>query len=148
MSIWLPYSFAVLVVYYKNHRAEIELLKMKVNKPIEKRLIVFKDENGKIKFSVLPKDLLLLESTDNYVSVFYVIENKVHRKLLRNTLKNMEEMLKENSIIRCHRSFMVNTANVEFMQKNAKKFNIKIKHLDKVIPVSEKYSSPFLSFLT
>lgn len=148
MSIWLPYSFAILIVYYKNHRTEIEMLKLNTNKPAEKRLLVFKDENGKIKFSVLPKDLLLLESTDNYVSVFYILENKVQRKLLRNTLKNMEEMLKENSIIRCHRSFMVNIANVDFMQKEGKKLNIKIKHFDKSIPVSEKYSSPFLSFLT
>lgn len=148
MSIWLPYSFAILIVYYKNQRNEIESLKTTANKPAEKRLIVFKDENGKIKFSVLAKDLLLLESTDNYVSVFYVQQNKVQRKLLRNTLKNLEEMLKENAILRCHRSFMVNPANVEFMQKEGKKLNIKIKHFDKSIPVSEKYSPPFLDFIT
>jgi hypothetical protein len=148
MSIWLPYSFAILIVYYKNQRNEIESLKTIANKPTEKQLIVFKDENGKIKFSVLSKDLLLLESTDNYVSVFYILQNKVQRKLLRNSLKNLEEMLKGNMIIRCHRSFMVNPANVEFMQKNGKKLNIKIKHFDKSIPVSEKYSSPFLDFLT
>lgn len=148
MSIWLPYSFAILIVYFKNHRAEIEVLKSNANKPPEKRLIVFKDENDKIKFSVLAKDLLLLESTDNYVSVFYILENKVQRKLLRNTLKNMEEMLKENNIVRCHRSFMVNPANVDFMQKKGKKLNLKINQFDKSIPVSEKYSSPFLSFLT
>jgi DNA-binding LytR/AlgR family response regulator len=148
MSIWLPYSFAILIVYFKNHRAEIEVLKSNANKPPEKRLIVFKDENDKIKFSVLAKDLLLLESTDNYVSVFYILANKVQRKLLRNTLKNMEEMLKENNIVRCHRSFMVNPANVDFMQKKGKKLNLKINQFDKSIPVSEKYSSPFLSFLT
>ena len=148
LSIWLPYSFAILIVYYKNQRDEIESLKTKANKPTEKRLLVFKDENGKIKFSMQAKDLLLLESTDNYVSVFYILQNKVQRKLLRNTLKNMEEMLKENAIVRCHRSFMVNPANVEFMQKESKKFNIKIKHIDKSIPVSEKYSSQFLDFLS
>jgi hypothetical protein len=43
---------------------------------------------------------------------------------------------------------MVNITNVEFMQKDYKKFNLKIKNLEKVIPVSEKYSTPFLSFLT
>jgi hypothetical protein len=148
MSIWLPYSFAILIVYYKNQRAEIESLKSNANKPVEKRQIIFKDENEKIKFSVLAKDLLLLESTDNYVSVFYILENKVQRKLLRNTLKNMEEMLKENSIIRCHRSFMVNPAKVEFMEKNGKKLVLKIQQFDKTIPVSEKYSTPFLGFLT
>jgi len=148
LSIWLPYSFAILIVYYKNQRDEIEVLKNNANKPTEKRLIVFKDENGKIKFSVLANDLLILESTDNYVSVYYILQNKVQRKLLRNSLKNMEEMLKENAIIRCHRSYMVNPANVEFMQKDGKKLKIKIKYFDKSIPVSEKYSSPFLDFLS
>jgi hypothetical protein len=148
LSIWLPYSFAILIVYYKNQREEIESLKSNMLKPNEKRLIVFKDENGKIKFSVQATDLLLLESTDNYVSVFYILQNKVQRKLLRNTLKNMEEMLKENFVVRCHRSFMVNITNVEFMQKEYKKFNLKIKHFEKLIPVSEKYSTPFLSFLS
>lgn len=148
LSIWLPYSFAILIVYYKNQREEIETLKSIVVKPAEKRLVVFKDENGKIKFSVQSNDLLLLESTDNYVSVYYVLQNKTQRKLLRNTLKNMEEMLKENSVVRCHRSFMVNIANVEFMQMEYKKFNLKIKHFDKLIPVSEKYSTPFLNFLS
>jgi hypothetical protein len=148
LSIWLPYSFAILIVYYKNQREEIVSLKSNANKPAEKRLIVFRDENGKIKFSVLANDLLLLESTDNYVSVFYILQNKVQRKLLRNTLKNLEEMLKENAILRCHRSFMVNPANVEFMQKEGKKLNIKIRHFEQSIPVSEKYSSPFLDFLS
>lgn len=148
MSIWLPYSFAILIVYYKNQRDEIASLKSNANKPTEKRSIIFKDENDKIKFSVLSKDLLLLESTDNYVSVYYFIDNKVHRKLLRNTLKNMEEMLKENSILRCHRSFMVNPTKVEFMQKEGKKLKLKLNHFDKPIPVSEKYSTPFLSFLS
>ncbi len=148
MSIWLPYSFAILIVYYKNQREEIEILKLKANNKPEKRLIIFKDENGKIKFSVLINDLLLIESTDNYVSVFYILNNKLQRKLLRNTLKNLEKMLGENEMVRCHRSFMVNPSNVEFMQKEGKKLSIKIRHFDNPIPVSEKYSSPFLNFLS
>lgn len=148
MSIWLPYSFAVLVIHFKKHRHEIATLKSALPKSAASQLIIFKDENDKIKFSVLSKDLLLLESTDNYVSVFYYLDNKVQRKLLRNTLKNLEEMLRQNTIVRCHRSFMVNPSNVEFMQKNGKKLTLKIKHYDKPVPVSENYSSPFLTFLT
>lgn len=148
LTIWLPYSFAILIVYYRNQRREIKSLKNSVAQSPEKQLIGFKDENGKIKFSILSKDLLLLESTDNYVSVYFVLENKVQRKLLRNSLKKMEDLLKENAIIRCHRSFMVNPKNIEFMQKNGKKLEIKIKHFDTSIPVSVKYSSLFLSFLS
>ncbi len=148
LGICLPYTFTILVIYYKNQRAEIKELQTKISHPAKKQMIAFRDENGKIKFSILSKDLLLLESTDNYVSVYFILENKVQRKLLRNTLKNIEESLKESSTIRCHRSYMVNTLNVEFVQKDGKKLNIKVKMLEKNIPVSQKYSSLFLDFLS
>ena len=109
---------------------------------------MLKDENDKIKFSVQAKDLLMIESTDNYVSVFYILENKVQRQLLRNTLKKLEQSLKENSIVRCHRSFMVNLQNVEFVQKESKKLMIKVRLIEKSIPVSEKYSPLFMDHLS
>jgi len=148
LGICLPYSFTVLIIYYKNQRAEIKELQTKISHPAKKQMISFRDENDKIKFSVLSKDLLFLESTDNYVSVYFVLENKVQRKLLRNTLKNIEESLKESSTIRCHRSFMVNTQNVKFVQKDGKKLILKVNLYEKNIPVSQKYSSLFLDFLT
>ncbi len=147
LGICLPYSFATLIIYYKNQRAEIKQLQTKITQPGEKKLIALKDENDKIKFSVLSKDILMLESTDNYVSVYYILENKVQRKLLRNTLKKLENSLKEKSIIRCHRSFIVNIQNVELVEKEGKKLNIKLKQLEKRIPVSQKYSPLFLKFL-
>ena len=148
LGICLPYSFAILLIYYKNQSAEIKTLQNKIAKPNEKRLLVLRDENDKIKFSILPKDLLMLESTDNYVSVFYLFEGRVQRKLLRNTLKNLETAFKEHLMIRCHRSYIVNFSNVDFMQKEGKKFTLKLKHIEKLIPVSEKYSSLFLDFLS
>ncbi len=148
LGICLPYSFAVLVIYYKNQRAEIEMLKSKMKPSHQKQLLSFHDENDKIKFSVLAKDLLLLESADNYISVFYLLGNKVQRTLLRNTLKNLEAVLVESGIIRCHRSYMVNMQNVEFMQKNGKRLTIKIKHMEREIPVSQKYASLFLDALS
>jgi len=144
----LPYSFALLIIYYKNQRAEIRELMNKVSQPTEKHLISFKDEYGKIKFSLQASDLLLLESTDNYVSVYFLSGGKLQRKLVRNTLKNLENMLKENAVIRCHRSFMVNTRNIELVYKNGKKLLIKIKEIEKQIPVSEKYSPLFMDFLS
>ena len=148
LGIWIPYSFAILIIYYKNQREQIAVLQTKIAQPSEKKLIGFKDDNGKIKFSVLAKDLLYLESTDNYVSVFYILEEKVQRELLRNTMKNLEETFKESPVIRCHRSFMVNFENIEFVKKAGKKLNLKIRLMDKIIPVSEKYSPLFLDFLS
>jgi len=148
LGICLPYSFALLIIYYKNQRAEILQLKDKANQPTETHLISFKDEYGKIKFSLQVTDLLLLESTDNYVSVYFLSGGKVQRKLVRNTLKNLENTLKDNAVIRCHRSFMVNSRNIELVQKKGKKLLVKIKEIEKTIPVSEKYSPLFIEFLS
>jgi hypothetical protein len=148
LGICLPYSFALLIIYYKNQRSEILQLKDKINQPDQKHLISFKDEYGKIKFSLQTTDLLLLESTDNYVSLYFLSGGKPQRKLIRNTLKNLENTLIDNSIIRCHRSFMVNTRNIEFVQKKGKKLLIKIRGMEKDIPVSEIYSSLFIDFLS
>lgn len=148
LGICLPYSFAVLIIYYRNQRAQIAELQTKVSAPSEKKLVMLKDENGKVKFSVQAKDLLMMESTDNYVSVFYVIENKLQRQLVRNTLKKLEEELKDDSMLRCHRSYIVNPQNVEFVQKEGKKLMIKVRQIEKTIPVSEKYSSLFMEFLS
>ena len=148
LSIWLPYSFAVLILYYKKHQKEIEMLKNIPHKTPISNLVVFREENGKIRFSVRTPDLLLLESTDNYVTVFYMLENKVQRILFRNTLKNLENELKNNGIIRCHRSFMINPDGIEFMERDGKKFLLKLKNIERKIPVSEKYSSLFLTFLS
>lgn len=148
LGICLPYSFALLIIYYKNQRAEILQLKNKENQPAEKHLISLKDEYGKIKLSLQATDLLLLESTDNYVSVYFTSEGKAQRKLVRNTLKNLENTLKDNATIRCHRSFMVNMRNIELVQKKGKKILIKIRGIEKSIPVSEKYSPLFMDYLS
>ncbi|MCY1723404.1 LytTR family DNA-binding domain-containing protein [Prolixibacteraceae bacterium Z1-6] len=148
LGICIPYSFALLIIYYKNQKAEIKQLQTKIAQTPAKKLIAFKDDNGKIKFSVLAKDLLVLESTDNYVSVFYILDGKLQRELLRNTMKKMEESFKDSSVIRCHRSFMVNSENVEFVKKSGKKLYLKVHLMDKTVPVSEKYSSLFLALLS
>jgi DNA-binding LytR/AlgR family response regulator len=148
LGIFLPYSFASLVINYKNHRTEILKLKKQIPKSTENKFIDFRDDKGKIRFSLRANDLLMLESTDNYVSVFYLNKEKVQRKLLRNTLKNLEEEFKNKKILRCHRSFMVNTNNIEFIQREGKKMAIHIKQVEQTIPVSIKYSSLFFEFLS
>jgi len=148
LGICLPYSFALLLIYYKNQRAEIAILKGYIGKQPGSHLTGFRDDKGKIQFSVLTGDILFLESTDNYISVFYLLNGKIQRKLLRNTLKNMEEELKMQSVIRCHRSFMINTQNIEFAQKKGKFLQLKIKHYESYISVSQKYLSLFLGFLS
>jgi hypothetical protein len=148
LGICLPYSFAILVIYYKKHRTEIESLQQKISHSSHSQLLVFKDERDKVKFSVQKSDVLYIESADNYVSVYYFLENKVQRKLLRNTLKNLEDMLAGFSVIRCHRSFMINPGKIEIVQNEGKKLSIKLQHIEKIIPVSGKYIPHITDYLS
>jgi hypothetical protein len=146
LGIALPYSVALLIIYYKTQRSELKELKgIKIE---TSGLVSFKDEYDKIRFSAPADHIIMLESTDNYVSVYYLANGKEQRTLVRNSLKNLESELAEKGFIRCHRSFIVNSRNIGFVEKKGKKILIRMQHADKVIPVSEKYSSRFLSFLS
>lgn len=148
LGIMIPYSFALLLIYYKKHREEIEQLQNKLSGTDTNQLLTFTDEKGKPRFSVRSKDFLYIESTDNYVTVNFILEGKLKRKLLRNTMKNIESQLGSESILRCHRSFIVNTQNVDFIQKENKKLSLHLNFSETTIPVSEKYSPLLLSVLS
>ena len=141
----IPYTFGILVIHYRNHRKEIKQLQNKISLPQEKKLIAIKDENDKVRFSVQANDILLLESTDNYLTVHFISEGEMQRELIRNTMKKMENQLAETKIMRCHRSFMVNTDNIEMVKNEGKKMKLKVRSFENFIPVSEKYSSLFSS---
>jgi hypothetical protein len=81
LGICLPYSFSLLFIHYKNQYIEMELLRKQILKPIPDRFIVLRDEKGKIRFSVPARDLLFLESADNYVIVNYLLNDKPKRKI-------------------------------------------------------------------
>ncbi len=141
LGILLPYSFSMMLINYKNQKKKLKELHRKIEKPVFQNLINFSDENGKIKFSIQKKDLLFLESTDNYITIYYKTENKLQRKLIRNSLKNIEESLREQSIIRCHRTYMINISKIESIQRENKQIQLKIEGYENLIPVSRKYTS-------
>ncbi|MCG8476234.1 MAG: LytTR family transcriptional regulator [Cytophagales bacterium] len=146
LGIMLPYAFSLFLIYYKNQKAEIGELKKQMKKPSGNSMLAFRDESGKVKFSMQSADVLYLEAADNYVSVYYLSGNDVRREMLRNTMKSVESMVEGSTVFRCHRSFMVNRRKIEFLRNEGKKLMLQLKHVEKVLPVSKKYSPLFLGF--
>lgn len=104
--------------------------------------IDFLDEKDINRFTVKVENLLYIQSSDNYVDIFYEEDNAVKKFMLRNTIKNLEKYLAGSSIIRCHRSYMINTSNILSFQKTTTGYLIKLKHLAEIeIPVSKTYIS-------
>lgn len=60
--------------------------------------------------------------------------------MLRSTLKQLEEELKEYNIIRCHRSFMVNIDHIKLIEKQKDGLTIRLDHAKLTeVPVSKTY---------
>jgi len=118
LLLLLPYSVSWLYFSWKEKNLEIaEMAHGITTQDTSKLMIPFNDEKGVLRFSVKMENLLYLEASDNYVSIFYLNKEKVTRFLLRNTLKNLEEDLKGTELVRCHRSFIVNYEKVKVIRR-------------------------------
>ncbi len=141
LVLLLPYSILWLYFSWRTKSIQLEELSYKDNlHNIGKKMIPFSDEKGTLRFSVLLEDLLYLEATDNYVTIFYTDNNKISKYLIRNTLKNLEQNLHHRNIMRCHRSYMVNFEKVKIMRKEKSGLYLELDIDPKIsMPVSKTY---------
>jgi DNA-binding LytR/AlgR family response regulator len=85
-------------------------------------------------------DVAFIKSADNYVEIVYVEGDTYKKKLIRNTLKNIELQIKQYSnFIRCHRISIVNFHFIEKLNSNYGNHWITIKGYEEHIPVSRQY---------
>ena len=81
--------------------------------------------------------LLYIEAVGNYVKVSHLRNDQVHTDMLRATMKQMEETLQGYPmIVRCHRAFLVNLAQVEQIVSHSGSTQLLIKHCHESLPVS------------
>lgn len=81
-----------------------------------------------------------VEAMQNYVSVCHVSNGKLNRQLIRQTLSATQQQCQNSRIIRCHRSFLVNTACIESVTGNAQGLKLTLNSVnDAEVPVSRSY---------
>ncbi|MHC1733192.1 MAG: LytTR family DNA-binding domain-containing protein [Bacteroidales bacterium] len=106
-----------------------------LNKSVE-----FNSENLNENFSLLIAEVAFIKSADNYVEIVYKEGEMFKRKLLRNTLKNIEQQIKQYSnFIRCHRTCIVNLHFIEAVEKSSENHWVVIKGNNEKLPVSRQY---------
>ena len=111
----IPYTIVWFYAQYKAKKEELELFKITHKREImesDHHLIQFCDSQGKHKMSLSEDSVFYIESQDNYVQIFYNLEGKMSSYLLRCSTQKIEEDLTGTSIVRCRRSFLVNTAKI------------------------------------
>lgn len=103
----------------------------------------FQSTNGKDQLKTKFEDFLYANSSENYITIFYVSNNEVKKHLIRKPLKKLEEeLMTYQYICRIHRSYLVNKLNVQSIQQNNGKVFLQIKGI--ALPVSKKFQKHFL----
>jgi hypothetical protein len=118
LVLFIPYSTMWLFFSWRDKKIQLDNLSQ--GQPLadnSKNMIPFHDEKGILRISIKMDNLLFLEASDNYVNIHYLNKEKVSRFMLRNSLKRLEEELKNTELIRCHRSYMVNFEKIKIIRK-------------------------------
>lgn len=131
----------------KQHDAELIIAREKDRHLLEKhkedvlaRTITLYSEGGKETTSLRVADLVYVMSADNYVEIVYKNGEDFEKKLIRNTLKNIQQLLDSYSnFVRCHRTCIVNIHYIDQLKKSHNNYWLSMKSIDKKIPVSRQY---------
>jgi len=87
--------------------------------------------------SIDPQDISFIQANDNYSTIYWYESGILKNKLLRITLKHLEEQLVVfENIIRCHKTFMVNLNQELNITGNARGLFFEGKSLPIRIPIS------------
>jgi len=145
----IPYSLTWLWLSLKDKRSKLENLTKNTSQEfLERQMITFRDETEKMRFSIKSRDILYVESTDNYVTVYTNDKGKLKKVMLRNTMKRLEKELEGTLIQRCHRSYMVNFENIKQVKLLGTNLYIYLDFLEEIrLPVSKSYAEHVHEFL-
>ena len=144
MILAIPYVIVTLIAANRAKDEEINALKLQqeVDRPAgpTDHIIHFYDYSGNLKLSVSADSILYIASQDNYVEIRYELGGQLLNYLMRCRTTRLEKQLEGTSLIRCHRSYIVNVDNVtQFKREGARAFLV-LSHPDaKKIPVSQSY---------
>src|SRR5690606_22617273 len=98
-----------IIVALKQQNKSLIKEKKTVQKQVEKleedylnKTVEFISESGSENFDLPIADVAFIKSADNYVEIVFREGDRLRKKLLRNTLKNIEQQLRPYSnFIRC-----------------------------------------------
>ncbi len=116
------------------------------NAPSEEKVLCIIAENEKDRLEIPEKNLLYMESQDNYSSVVYLEDGKIKKQLIRSSLKRLESQVQVSHIKRCHRAFMVNLSKVKKVEGNAAGYTLSFSECDTKVPVSRNYGPEVMSY--
>ncbi len=154
MTVAVGFFPVVFFIYYLEQKLRIKnlILSEKVNRQISSATeptqkddeLIFKTQSSSIKIKL--NNFLCIKSLGNYVTLYFMQENKLKKETIRMTMKKIEEDFSDNKkIIRCHKSYFVNLDKVVTTSGNARALYLHLEELNFPIPVSRSFSKAIIS---
>ncbi|MFM9837316.1 MAG: LytTR family DNA-binding domain-containing protein [Cyclobacteriaceae bacterium] len=136
-------KYSIASILLNERLSQIQSTTLTITPPnnIVQEKILLKGDNQDEQLEVLPENIWQLSTADNYVSILYQDGSFMKTILLRSTLKRMEDSLEKfnATLIRCHRSHIVNITKIENTVATAQGLKLKLKLGNQLIPVGKTY---------
>ena len=114
----------------------------------QRRDIVINAETQKNNIFIMQEgDFIFAQGMGNYSSIYFKNNGTISRETIRITLKNLFEQLSEDhpTILRCHRSFIINKSKIRHIRGNARSLVILLEGIEQEIPVSRSFDRKLLT---
>lgn len=137
-----PIAFSGMAVQMRAERehqrtaGQLQLATARTGSALPDQRLVELGDGG---FSVDPNSILLCESRQNYVRCVFLEEGISREEIIRTTLTRLEEQLSGRTILRCHRSYLVNPEYIRSARGNAQGLKLELVGAAGEVPVSRAY---------
>ncbi len=91
--------------------------------------------------------LVFVEAQENYSRIVWIENGNLTERLLRVTLKSIEDQIADDIIVRCHRSFMINTKYSFNILGNSNGYHLKSALIEHPIPISRSLGKTIVAKL-
>ena len=104
-------------------------------------IINFHDYAGTLKFTVKLENIYYIKAEGNYVNVFYNNKGGISSFVLRNKIQAIEDTFAGTPLMRCHRTYIVNSNNIKLIRTEDDGYFIDFNQPGlESVPVSKTYS--------
>lgn len=151
LILLIPYTMCYIYFIWQERVAQLRIIRERLAEDettLKAAYVQIYDDKGEMRLSVRRENLILLESADNYVCVWYLNNNSPKKILVRNTLKNIADSLASTHIQRCHRSYVVNLELVKVMRREKEGVFVEL-GIEGVpeVPISKTYAGAINKWL-
>jgi hypothetical protein len=139
----IPIAVLIIVNHNKMLRSHLKLAdelskKLKESKSVQDRIVYFNSDYQKDSLALKGSMLLLIRSANNYIEIFWKESEIIKNQMVRCSLTNAEEALKDfRFIFKCHRSFLININCIDKFEGNSQGYRLYIENINFPVPVSK-----------